>query len=142
MKKRLQIILIVCLAITTLIFAFLWQNEKNSKDDLLLLAQASANDAYANFVKYQENGHESNYWSGVSAFRSFEQAYYLLTENTNKTVNYTFCNEVFGLLVIHPEKCQDHMDNIIATMYILANDVEDENGHLKMSELRNTLEYD
>ncbi len=142
MKIRVQIILIICLAISTLVCAFLWQSEKNSKDDLLLLAQASANDAYADFVKYQENGHESNYWSGVASFRTFEQAYYLLTENTNKTTNYTFCNEVFGSLVIHPEKCQDHMEDIIATMYILANDVEDENGHLKMSGLRNTLEHD
>ncbi len=142
MKKRIQMILIICLAVSTLIFTFLWQKEKNSKDDLRLLAQASAKDAYAAFVSFRENGGDSSYWNGVAAFRSFEQAYYLLTENTNKTVNYTFCNEVFGSLVIHPDKCREHMDDIIVTIGILAEDIEDESGHLKMSELGNTLKYD
>ncbi len=142
MKKKLPIILIACLAITTIVFGMLWQAEKNDKDDLLLLAQASAKDAYTAFVDYQEKGHESSYWNGVAAFRSFEQAYYLLTENTNKTVNYTFCNEVYGALVLSPEKSQDHIADIVATMDILAKDVENENGYLKMSELRNTLNHE
>ncbi len=76
MKKQVQIILVVCLTITTLVFAFLWQNEKNNKDDLRLLAQASAKETYINFTEYQANGQENDYWNGVAAFRSFEQAYY------------------------------------------------------------------
>ncbi len=142
MKNRVQTVLIICLAVTALIFALLWQSEKSSKEDLLLLAQAGATEAYADFSEYQASGQASDYWSGVAAFKSFEQAYYLLTENTSRTVNYTFCNEVFGFLVIHPDKCQDRIEDIVAVMDILAKNVEDENGYLKMSALRNTLEYD
>ncbi len=142
MKKRIQMILMICLTISTLVFAFLWQSEKNNQDDLLLLAQASAKDAYTQFAEYQESGRQSNYWNGVAAFRAFEQAYYLLTEDTNQSHNYLFCNEVYGALVVKPEKCQNHMEALCNVMKILAHDVESENGHLKMLELRNALEHD
>ena len=45
MKKKLVAVLIVCLAISSLLFAVLWQRAENSKDDIRQLAQASAADA-------------------------------------------------------------------------------------------------
>lgn len=141
MKKRFEVFLIVCLSISTLVFVLLWQSEKNNKDDMRALAQASAMDAYSQFTEYQADGSESSYWYGVAAFRSFQQAYHSLTEGTNKAVNYTFCNEVYGYLVLHPEVSQSYISEIIETMRILSLDVEDENGYIKMSELRNSLNH-
>lgn len=141
MKKRFEVFLIVCLSISTLTFALLWQNQKNNKDDIRALAQASAADACTQFTEYQTDGCESSYWYGVAAFRSFQQAYYSLTEGTDKAVNYTFCNEVYGYLVLNPEISQSHISEIIETMRILSLDVEDENGYSKMSELRNSLKH-
>ncbi len=142
MKKSIRDIIILCLILSTLIFVVLWQMEKNSKDDLRMLAHSSAYDAYTHFVEYQAEHKESDYWHAVAAFRSFEQAYYLLTEDTNKHGNYSFCNDVYGALLLFPEKCQNKMSEIVAVMGILAQDVEDENGYVKMLELRNTLEYE
>ena len=139
MKKRFEAFLIVCLSISTLIFALLWQSQRNNKDDIRALAQASAADACIQFTEYQTDGCESSYWYGVAAFRSFQQAYHSLTEGTNKAANYTFCNEVYGYLVLSPEISQSYISEIIETMSILSLDVEDENGHIKMSELRNSL---
>ncbi len=139
MKKRFEVILIVCLSISTLTFALLWQNQKNNKDDIRALAQAGAADACTHFAEYQTDGCESSYWYGVAAFRSFQQAYHSLTEGTNKAVNYTFCNEVYGYLVLSPEISQSHISEIIETMRILSLDVEDENGYIRMSELRSSL---
>lgn len=141
MKKRLEVFLIVCLSISTLVFALLWQSEKNNKDDIRALAQASAADAYIQFTEYETDGCESSYWYGVAAFRSFQQAYYSLTEGTNKADNYTFCNEVYGYLVANPEISQSYISEIIETMSILSLDVEDENGYIRMSELRNSLKH-
>lgn len=140
MKKKLVAVLIVCLAISSLLFAVLWQRAANSKDDIRQLAQASAADAYSQFVEYQANGEASSYWYGVAAFRSFEQAYHLLTEGTNKSSNYAFCNEVYGCLVLSPEKSQKHIAEIVEVMEILAVDVEDENGYLRMADLRNNIQ--
>ena len=139
MKKRFGALLIVCLSVSTLVFALLWQSQKHNKDDIRALAQASAADACIQFTEYQTDGCESSYWYGVAAFRSFQQAYDSLTEGTNKAVNYTFCNEVYGCLVLRPKDSQSYISEIIETMRILSLDVEDENGYIRMSELRNSL---
>ena len=64
-----------------------------------------------------------------------------MTEGTNKGVNYTFCNEVYGCLVLNPEGSQSYISEIIEIMSILSADAEDENGYIRMSELRNSLKY-
>ena len=140
MKKKLVAILIICLTIFSLLFAVLWQRAENSKDDIRQLAQASASDAYSQFVAYQTDGEASSYWYGVAAFRSFEQAYDLLTDGTNKSSNYVFCNEVYGHLVLSPEKSQKHLAEIIDVMEILSMDVENEDGYLRMADLRNNIQ--
>ena len=129
----------ICLTISTLLFAVLWQRAANSKDDIRQLAQASAADAYSQFVEYQTNGEVSSYWYGVAAFRSFEQAYDLLTEGTNQFPNYVFCNEVYGQLILSPENSQKHISELIEVMEILASDVENENGYLRMADLRHNI---
>lgn len=100
------------------------------------MAQAGATDAYLGFTEYQMHGEESNYWAGVAAFRAFEQAYY---QGTKITANHIFCNEVYGSLLIYPERSQGHIEEIIGVMKVLANDVEDENGFLLMADLRNNI---
>ena len=64
----------------------------------------------------------------------------MLTEGTNKSSNYAFCNEVYGCLVLSPEKSQKHIAEIIEVMEILAANVEDENGYLRMADLRNNMQ--
>ena len=140
MTKKLASILIICLAIFSLLFAVLWQRAENNKDDIRQLAQASASDAYSQFVEYQTNGEVGSYWYGVAAFRSFEQAYYLLIDGTNKASNYVFCNEVYGHLVLSPEKSQKHIVEIIEVMEILSMNVENEDGYLRMADLRNNMQ--
>ena len=140
MKKRVSIILIIGLFLSTVILSGLWLYARNDKSEILLLAQAGVTDAYTQFTEYQNTGEESCYWYGVSAFRSFEQAYYLLVQGTNDTTHYTFCNEVYGDLVLNPTRSQTHIADIIAVLQILSDDVEDENGYLRMSDLRNSIQ--
>lgn len=139
MKNRLISVFIVLLAISTVVFAVLWRMEMNNKDDFRQLAQWSATNAYTSFVEYQERGDESSYWNGVAEFKSFQNAYHALTEGTNKATNYTFCNEVYADLVFAPENCQKQIEKIVEVMELLSLDVQDENGYIGMSELRNVL---
>lgn len=120
-------------------FFGLWQHEKQSQADILALCRSGASFALAGFQEYQENGSEGAYWQAVSDFRVFEQSYYMLVEGTNRASNYTFCNEVYGSLVLNPERSQEHIEEIVDVMKILANDVMDGNGYTKMPSLRNTL---
>ena len=139
MKRNVTLILLVIFVLSTFVFGMLWNKERNDKTEIILLAQASANDAHTNFLEYQKTGDDSYYWHGVSAFRSFQQAYYLLVENTNKAPNYTFCNQVYGSLVLFPERSQSHIAEIVGVMELLAQNVEKENGYLLMANLRNTI---
>ena len=66
-------------------------------------------------------------------------AYHMLVEDTNKAPNFIFCNEVYGSLVLEPEKSRKHMEEIVAVMEILAADVEDDTGYARMDELRHRL---
>ena len=139
MKNRSVSLFIVLLAISTVVFAVLWRMEMNNKDDFRQLAQWSVTNAYTSFVEYQERGDESSYWNGVAEFKSFQNAYHILTEGTNKATNYTFCNEVYADLVFAPETCQNQIQKIVEVMELLSLDVQDENGYIGMSQLRNVL---
>lgn len=140
MTKRYCVIIIVCFFMSTIAFCGLWLGAKYDKSEILLLAQEGANDAFIQFTQYQQTGDESYYWAGVASFRSFEQAYYLIVEGTNKTTNYIFCNEVYGSLVHAPERSRNHIAEIVAVMEALSYDVRDENAYLLMENLRNSLQ--
>ncbi len=138
--KKLPIILFICLLITTSIFFGLWQKERQDQTDLINLCKASAASAVTSFEEFKDFGHESNYWSGVSDFRAFQQTYFLLAEGTNEATNYNFCNDVYGHLLISPETSQNNIDEVISVMEIIANNLDDPNGIRRMSELRNNIQ--
>ena len=140
MKKKLPIILSICLLVTTAVFFGLWQTERQDQTDLINLCKTSADSSAKLFSEFKELGHESSYWAGVSDFRAFQQAYYLLVEGTNEVANYTFCNEVYGHLLLSPATSQNHIDEVISIMKATANDVTDPNGVRRMADLRNNMQ--
>lgn len=141
MRKNLTKILTLCLAISTLVFAFLWMEEKNSREDVKELAQAAAVDAYERFTEYRSRGEASSYWDGVASFHAFQQAYSAMVQGTAQTTNSLICNEVYGHLLAGPEESRSHIVDIVQTMEVLAEDVEALSGHARMLELRNALAH-
>ncbi len=142
MRKHLARLLILCLCISTAVFALLWRSECSSKDDLKALAQAEAAHAYIEFAMYQDDGDLSSYWDGVAAFRAFQQAYRSAFQGTDRAADHLICDEVYGHLLAGPEKTQAYMADIAAVMEALSGDVEDLAGHARMLELRNALTYE
>ena len=139
MKKTVPVLIIICLAVTSSIFCGLWLRERNDRDDVLRLARSGASETYESFLDFRSSGDDSDYWRGVAAFRSFEQAYQTLVDGTNRETNYTFCNEVYASLLLSPEKSREHIPEICQVMELLSKDVEDVNGYARMADLRNTL---
>lgn len=140
-RKRADVVLILCLAVSTFTFAFLWLAEKNSREDVKELAQAAALDAYTQFSAYLSHGDINEYWDGVASFRAFQQAYQAMAQGTNKEANSLICREVSGYLIAEPEKSQAHMTDIVRMVKLLSENTEDLNGHAQMLELRNALSY-
>ncbi len=140
-RKRAETVLILCLAVSTFAFAFLWLAEKNSRDDVKELAQAAAADAYTQFSAYLSHGDISDYWDGAASFRAFQQAYQAYGQGTNKETDSLICREVSGYLIAEPEKSQAHMADLVRIMELLSENAEDLNGHAQMLELRNALSH-
>ena len=140
MKNRIGHIACGCLLIIAVTFVGLWLAEKNNFSQAEQLAQSGATNALTMFEEYRNTRKESCYWYAVAEFRTFQQAYHLLVEQTNKQSNYTFCNEVYGYFVLNPERSHAHIDEIVHVMAILAADITDENGYIKMKELRNSIQ--
>mgnify|MGYP004666017541 CR=1 FL=1 len=139
MKRNITSIIMVVLSLLAMIFCVLWQHTVHNQSGFTAFAQAEATKAYTCFSAYQERGEDGDYWQGVAAFYAFQEAYGLLTEDTGKSANRVFCNEVYGSLVLYPERSQAHISDIVCVMKILSENVMDENGYVRMSELRNTL---
>lgn len=144
MKTRWYIPLLAACIVCGVIFGVLQGRELGRKEDIRQMAQTSAASACEEFAEYQTKGYRtkgyrSSYWYGVAEFRAFQTAYHTLTEGTNKATNFTFCNEVYGSLVLEPEKSRKHMEEIVAVMEILAADVEDDTGYARMGDLRHRL---
>ena len=139
MKKSVPVLLIVLFAAAAALFCGLWLRERSDRDDVRRLAQSGASEAYESFLDYASSGDDGDYWRGVAAFRSFEQAYQMLAEGTNREANYIFCNEVYAALLLSPDKSREHIPELCQVMELLSKDVEDVTGYGRMAELRNTL---
>ena len=139
MEKRIYRILIIALLLAAIVFCVLWQKALHDTSDVEAIAQAGAAEAYRQFEAYQEKGSDGDYWAGVAAFSSFQRAYGFLVMDTEKTANFAFCNEVYGSLLYSPERSKEHISEIIDVMKILSENVLDEMGCSRLSELRNAL---
>lgn len=138
MKNRACLIPILALALAAVVFCVLWQRAAHDTAQLEALAQSSAQEAYTRFSDYQKNGHDSDYWGGVAAFHSFQSAYALLAEDA--AANRTFCSEVYGSLLIFPDRSKAHMPEIVAVMQALSDNIRSETAYLRMAELGSALQ--
>ena len=100
MGKRISVILIVVLAAAAVTFGVLWQSALRDHSDIKALVQAGANEACSRFSDFQKRGDDGDYWGGVAAFHTFQQAHILLTEGTSQAADRVFCSEVYGALLL------------------------------------------
>ncbi|MCI8526169.1 MAG: hypothetical protein HFF17_09660 [Oscillospiraceae bacterium] len=129
--------LAVLFLISTILFGSLWLQERRECADLRALAEYHARDAGERFQAYLAHGEESDYWYGVAALRGFEQAY--LAWKGAADSNYTFCNEVYGALVLAPAQGQDQAAELGEILALLAEDAADRNAFVRLDALRHTL---
>ena len=109
MKRYFSWILVIVLALAALAMGMLWQRALRDDSDMAALAQAAAGEAYTRFSDYQARGDDGDYWGGVAAFHTFQEAYACLEAGASQAANRTFCSEVYGALLLSPEQGKAHM---------------------------------
>ncbi len=137
MARRILIGLAVVAVLAAVVFGALWQSAARDDGDLVAVAQAGAIEAHARFSDLRDYGEESDYWGGVAAFHTFRAACTLLLEDAK--ADRTFCDEVYGALLLSPERAKEHIDALIDTLEPLTRDVRDPTGWQRMMALRDVL---
>ena len=102
--KRRPFVLLSLTTLATMVFCLLWQGARRDHSDLVTLARSGAAETCTRFSDDQAHGNDGDYWGGVAAFRTFQQACALLPEQGSDAV----CSAVYGQL-LHPEGAKAHL---------------------------------
>ena len=101
---------------------------------------AGARSASQSFYEYIESGEECDFYYGVGEYRAFMMAY--LFVNDNKTdPNYLYLNDVYGQMVLRPDKAMEQAHVLSTVMWILGEDYADSNAYNQLANLANLLKY-
>jgi len=140
MNRRASAIIMAALLLLAVSFFFLWQRQQPKVPEMVQLCQNSAAAALEEFRQYEESVEEAHYWYGVGEFKSFLNAFSYLRED-NQQADYTYCNAVYGYMVLRPEKMQQNLPLLLEALELLGRDYTDPNGYLRMSMLKNQLQH-
>lgn len=141
MAKRSLTVLAIAAVLAAVVFGALWQSTARDDGDLVAVARSGAIEAHARFSDFLESGEESDYWGGVAALHTFRAACTLLLEDSDRAADRTFCDEVYGALLVTPERAQEHIDALIAALEPLTKDIRDRTGWQRMAALRDALAH-
>ena len=141
MQKRIPIVLTAAALLAAVVFGALWQSAARDDGDLVAVARSGAIEAHTRFSDFRGYGEESDYWGGVAAFHTFRAACTLLLEDADRAADRTFCDEVYGALLVTPERAQEQIDALIDALEPLTTDVRDRTGWQRMAALRDALTH-
>ena len=139
MKKHNWIIC-VPIIILALLCIVLWRQKGVEREKMVSLCEASAAMALEKFTSFSETGEESDYIGGVAEFRSFMTAYLFLNDNVGNA-EYTWCNAVYGDMILYPEKVQADVQGLIDALEHLSKDYDDLNGFHLIHAYSNELSH-
>lgn len=131
-------VIALILAIGCIVF---WKQANTERTKLQELCKTSAASALQFFKEYSTSKKDYLYTYAVSEFRSFMTAYLHL--NDNKTnAEYTWCNTIYGEMVLNPKNVQANTTYLIDALEYLSKNYNDLNGYRIISEVKNRLLHD
>ena len=137
MKKRTWII--TAIIILLIVFCVsLWQYKSFKNDKLEVMCKSSINAALKHFEEYKANKGESDYIAGVAEFRTYMTAYLCIEDGKGNT-EYTWCNILYGDMILNPEKVKEHIPELTDALEYLAEDYDHPNGFNLINAFNNQL---
>lgn len=140
LMKRRPLVLLPLTTLAAVVFCLLWQGARRDHSDLVTLARSGAAETCTRFSDDQSHGDDGDYWGGVAAFRTFQQACALLLGQGGD--DRAVCSAIYGQLLLHPDGAKAHLPERIAVMEPLAQDPTDASARLRLYELRDLLQED
>ena len=142
MKKHKYILFASCIllvAVAASVFVTIAVQNGITKNEMITTMKRHASDASTDFSEFVKTGKESYYVSAVASFYAFEETYLAYNGQEGSDPNHLFMNEVYGYLILSPEKAKEHAQELSDIMDILAEDPLHANGYYRFSVLRNVL---
>ena len=103
------------------------------------MCKSSVNAALEHFEEYETNKEEADYIAGVAEFRTYMTAY-LRLEDGASDADYTWCNILYGDMILNPEKVKAHISELVDALEYLAEDYDHPNGFNLINVLNNQLQ--
>lgn len=141
MKSKVHLLL-VCSIISTGVFFGLWQHEKNSDAELVLIATSSVNESLIAFNEYLSNSHDTSYISGVAAFDSFQKAVFSLVDKNPQSISYSnhlLINNTCADLIFSEKKSKENIKLFIEVLTMLSKNINDPNAYARMENFNNII---
>lgn len=110
MKRRLPLLLMLAAMAAAVVFCVLWRQAAADRSQLTDLARSGAAEAVRRFSDYQSRGGDGDYWGGVAAFHTFQQASALLPEDGAD--GRAACSAVYGSLLLSPDRAKEHLPGL------------------------------
>lgn len=141
MKKKLTIILIISLLITSISFFALWQYEKHSKKDLHYMRDLGIHDCLYNFSKYRDTGWEGNYNYALGGLAQVLSVSSFLNQKTGMDMYIHDLYYIYGIFASYPEVGKEYIDDMIEVFDMLKKDLNNPDAHHKIHELRSKIQH-
>ena len=138
--KKYNWCLVLCIILLIVICSILLHQKNSEHQKMEELCQTSAYSALEHFRNYQSSGKESDYLKGVAEFRCFMTAYLFLNDNTSNA-EYTWCNIIYGSMVLYPETVQQDVQGLIDALEYLSEDYDSVNGFHLINVYSNQLQH-
>ncbi len=127
MMKKIFISTVAILLLVAVVFCALWISEKNDRSDMEELCQYSVSGALVDFTEFEKGGADGQYWSAVSHFGTYIDAWTQL--GGTETVEYSWCNELYGYMLLKPQAVQENLGELLKALEDLDDDYLNPNGH-------------
>ena len=141
MKKKISTILIITLLISNLSFIALWQYEKRSKKDVLVMRNIGIHDCLEGFLRYRETGWEGSYNYALGGLSQVLSTSSFLNQKTSTDMYIMDLYYIYGIFASYPEVGKEYINEMIEIFDMLKNDINNLDAHTKINYLKSELHH-
>lgn len=136
-RKRMLVVFLIIFLVLLVFCSHIWNQLFFQKSKIEILCEASIYSAQEHFEEYDIAGKDSDYTAGVAEFRTYMRAYLVLIGQRN--VNYTWCDNLYNNMILHPEQVKTHSSELVEALEYLAEDYDHPNGFHLINTINNQL---
>lgn len=137
MKKQTWIFVILIIVLFAL-SANLWQKNTVLSNNMEVMCKSSIYASREYFESFNTTKSESDYIAGVAEFRTYMTTYLCIADGVSDT-DYTWCNILYGDMILNPKKVKEHIPELIEALEYLSEDYDHPNGFNLIHALNNQL---